>query len=103
MGNVQYKRSYGRENVVRNGKHNAQKQYWKGKKHIKINKHTSSPYLGPHVVARFNKVLNFHLLELPAAEDKIAGSNFIPEGFANLGNSEGDLNKSKTDQNESNN
>src|SRR3954470_22943870 len=36
--------------------------------------------------------LNFHLLELARAERKVPRSNFIPEAFAHLGDTERDAN-----------
>ena len=50
------------------------------------------PVVKPFLVcSRLNKELDFHLLELPAAEDKVAGGNLVAEGLAYLGNTEGQL------------
>ena len=38
-----------------------------------------------------DKKLHFHLFELPHPEDKLPGNDLIPEGFADLGDTEGDL------------
>ena len=52
-------------------------------------------YLGPRVILRLNKVFNFHLLKLSAAENKIARSDFVAEGLANLSDAKGDLKRKK--------
>jgi len=46
---------------------------------------------GPHVVAGWNKVLDFHLFEFATAENEIAGRDFVAKGLANLGNAKGNL------------
>jgi len=42
-------------------------------------------------VPGFHKKLHLHLFELPHPEDELAGDDLIPEGFANLGDPEGDF------------
>ncbi len=44
-----------------------------------------------HVAARFNEKLHFHLLKLAGAENEVFGDDFVAEGFAHLGDAEGDL------------
>ena len=51
-----------------------------------------NPVFKPFVLgARFDEVLDFHLLEFTVAEDEVAGGNLIAEGLAHLGDAEGQL------------
>src|SRR4030042_2428392 len=47
------------------------------------------------ISARLDEVLDFHLLELAHPEDEVARGNLISEGFAYLGNTEGQLPSSR--------
>ena len=50
------------------------------------------PFLEPFQLGSgLDEELHFHLLELPHAEDELAGHNLIAEGLANLGDTEGNL------------
>src|SRR3989338_2447487 len=40
------------------------------------------------ILRRRNKIFNLHLLTFACAENKISGSNFVPESFTDLGDSE---------------
>src|SRR3989338_4294584 len=40
------------------------------------------------ILRRRNKIFNLHLLKFACAENKISGSNFVPESFTDLGDSE---------------
>ncbi len=44
-----------------------------------------------HFGAGTDEELHFHLLELAHAEDELTGDDLVAEGFANLGNAEGNL------------
>ena len=44
-----------------------------------------------HAFVRVAEVFDFHLLELAGAEGEIARVDFVPEGLADLGDTEGDL------------
>jgi len=47
------------------------------------------PVMEPfNIVSRFDEKFHFHLLEFTAAENKIACSNFIAKGLADLGDAE---------------
>lgn len=49
------------------------------------------------VFARFDEILCVGLFELAAAEEEITRGDFIAEGFANLGNTEGDFDATSID------
>ncbi len=49
------------------------------------------------VFARFDEILRVGLFEFAAAEEEVAGGDFVAEGFADLGNTEGDFDATSID------
>ncbi len=52
----------------------------------------AAPVFKPlHILPRLAEELQLHLLKLPRTEDEVAGGDLIPEGFANLRDTQGQL------------